>query len=39
VPKYNGEFEWGTPFAMNPKKTFLSEEAYSAMIEKIKAAL
>ena len=21
VPKYQGEFEWGTPFAMNPGKT------------------
>ena len=39
VPKYQGEFEWGTPFAMNPGKTYLTEEEYAAMIEKIKAAL
>ena len=39
VPKYKGEFEWGTPFAMNPGKTYLTGEAYAEMIEKIKAAL
>ena len=39
VPKYKGEFEWTTVFAMNPGKTYLSEEEYAAMIEKIKAAL
>jgi diadenosine tetraphosphate (Ap4A) HIT family hydrolase len=39
VPKYKDDFEWGTPFAMNPGKTYLSEEEYDAMIEKIKAAL
>ena len=39
VPKYKDEFEWGVPFAMNPGKTYLSEEEYTAMIEKIKAAL
>ena len=39
VPKYQGQFEWGTPFAMNPGQTYLSEEEYAAMIEKIKAAL
>ena len=39
VPKYAGEFEWGTPFAMNPGKTYLSEAEYAAMIEKIKAHL
>ena len=33
------EFEWATTFAMNPDKTYLSEEEYAAMIEKIKAAL
>ena len=37
--KYQGEFEWGTPFAMNPGKTYLTEEEYTAMIEKIQAAL
>jgi diadenosine tetraphosphate (Ap4A) HIT family hydrolase len=39
VPKYKDQFEWGTPFAMNPAKTYLSEEEYTAMIQKIKAAL
>ena len=39
VPKYEGQFEWGTPFAMNPGKTYLSDAEYDAMIEKIKAAL
>ena len=39
VPKYKGEFEWATTFAMNPGKTYLSESEYDAMIEKIKAAL
>jgi diadenosine tetraphosphate (Ap4A) HIT family hydrolase len=39
VPKYKGEFEWGTPFAMNPGKTYLTEAEYAEMIEKIKAAL
>ena len=32
VPKYQGEFEWGTPFAMNPGKTFLTEDQYQEMI-------
>ena len=36
VPKYQGEFEWGTPFAMNPGKTYLTDEEYDAMIAKIK---
>ena len=39
VPKYKDNFEWGTPFAMNPKKTFLTDAEYEAMIAKIKAAL
>ena len=39
VPKYTGEFEWGTPFAMNPGKTYLTEAEYAEMIERIKAAL
>ena len=39
VPKYKGKFEWGTPFAMNPGQTYLSDAEYAAMIEKIKAAL
>ena len=39
VPKYSGEFEWGTPFAMNPGKIFLNDAEYDEMIQKIKAAL
>ena len=39
VPKYKDNFEWGTPFAMNPKQTYLSDAEYAEMIEKIKAAL
>ena len=39
VPKYKGEFEWGTPFAMNPGLKKLSDAEYAEMIEKIKAAL
>lgn len=27
VPKYEGEFEWGTPFAMNPDRVYLDDEA------------
>ena len=39
VPKYKDGFEWATPFAMNPKQTYLTDEEYAEMIEKIKAAL
>ena len=40
VPKYSDdEFEWGGVFAMNPSRTFLSEEEYSKMVEEIKAEL
>ena len=39
VPKYKDEYEWGTPFAMNPGKTYLTETEYDEMIAKIKAAL
>ena len=39
VPKYEGEFEWGDVFAMNPGRVTLSDEEYAAMIEKIKAVL
>ena len=39
VPKYKDGFEWGTPFAMNPGRTYLTEAEYDEMIEKIKAAL
>ena len=37
VPKYKSdEFEWGTPFAMNPGRKYLTEAEYAAMIQKIK---
>ena len=39
VPKYRDEFEWGGVFAMNPGKTYLTDEQYAEMIEKIKANL
>lgn len=39
VPKYEGGDEWGGVFQMNPGKTYLTEEGYREMIEKIKANL
>lgn len=39
VPKYEGEFEWGTPFAMNPKETYLDEAAYEKMASDIRKEL
>ncbi len=36
VPKYEGGDEWGGVFQMNPAKTYLSDEEYAAMIQKIK---
>ncbi len=39
VPKYQGQFEWGAPFAMNPGKTHLSDSEYEDMISKILANL
>lgn len=39
VPKYEGEFEFGGTFEMNPKKTYLSDAEYSAMIGRIQEAL
>lgn len=39
VPKYEGEFEWGGTFAMDPKQRTLTEAEYQEMIGKIKAAL
>ena len=39
VPKYKDQFEWGGVFQMNPGQTFLSQEEYAGMIEKIKNAL
>ena len=39
VPKYEGGDEWGGVFQMNPGKTYLTDEQYTEMIEKIKANL
>ena len=39
VPKYKDEYEWGGVFEMNPKRKFLSDDEYKAMIENIKANL
>ena len=39
VPKYEGGEEWGGVFAMNPGRTFLSEEEYAVMIQKIREQL
>ena len=39
VPKYEGEFEYGGVFAMNPGQTYLTDEQYAEMIAKIKANL
>ena len=39
VPKYDGEYEWGDVFAMNPGRVTLTDAGYADMIEKIKAAL
>lgn len=39
VPKYKDQFEWGGVFQMNPDQTYLTEEEYAEMIEKIKACL
>lgn len=39
VPKYEGEFEFGSTFEMNPQKTYLSSEEYASIIDKIKQEL
>ena len=39
VPKYEGQFEWGGVFQMNPGRTYLAQEEYVEIIEKIKQAL
>ena len=39
VPKYQGGYEWGDVFGMNPGRTFLSQEEYTRMIEQIKLHL
>jgi len=39
VPKYEGGDEWGGVFQMNPAKTYLTDDEYTEVIEKIKANL
>jgi diadenosine tetraphosphate (Ap4A) HIT family hydrolase len=39
VPKYKDKENWGSTFVMNPAQVYLSDEEYSAMIDKIKANL
>lgn len=39
VPKYKDEYEWGGVFAMNPEKTFLTNEEYDILIQKIRENL
>ena len=40
VPKYAADgFEWGTPFAMDPKRTYLSDAEYADLVTTIKAEL
>lgn len=39
VPKYKDEFEWGSTFAMNPAKKYLSMDEYSVLIAQIKKNL
>ena len=39
VPKYEGEFEFGGVFEMNPKRVTLEPTQYDALIAAIKAAL
>lgn len=39
VPKYEGEYEWGDVFEMNPGKTLLTDAEYEEIAEKIRQAL
>ena len=40
VPKYAAyAFEWGTPFAMDPKRNYLSDAEYADLVATIKAEL
>lgn len=40
VPKYaNDEFEWGGTFAMDPKRTYLTDAEYADLVAAIKAEL
>lgn len=39
VPKYEGGFEFGGIFEMNPQKVYLTDDEYNTVIEKIVKAL
>lgn len=39
VPKYENKENWGSTFEMNPGKTYLTDEEYEEVIEKIKSYL
>lgn len=39
VPKYEGEFEFGSTFEMNPQKVYLTDAEYSETVAKILQAL
>lgn len=39
VPKYEGEFEFGGTFEMNPGKTYLTDEEYAVRVKLIQDAL
>lgn len=39
VPKYKDGYGFGTVFEMNPQKTYLSDDEYTVVIEKIKSNL
>lgn len=39
VPKYEGGFEWGGVFEMNPKQTYLTDGEYEETIRKIREQL
>ncbi|MCM3727045.1 HIT family protein [Neobacillus cucumis] len=39
VPKYEGKENWGSTFEMNLGKTYLTDDEYNEMIEKIKTQL
>ncbi|MDP4290803.1 MAG: HIT family protein [Bacteroidota bacterium] len=39
VPKYKDGLNFGSTFEMNPKKTYLTEQEYQQVIDRIKAQL
>lgn len=39
VPKYEGGYEWGGTFAMDPKEKTLSDAEYNELIEQLKKYL